>query len=177
MAFSINFTTCQDEGCTEVHIQDTSTGWVTDLTFASVTSATIAITYPGGTTDTFDITTTITGASSQDDLLYELTGLTETGDGGYTIVYTITDGATTWTDTSYLFFKCVIECCVWELLAGIVDYYDCNNCSDEYIKNALDAKAMLASLQGHVKRGNFLKATTILSTLTTMCDFKNCDCN
>lgn len=177
MAFTINFETCQTSNCSELTVTDTSTGWVTDLAFADVTSATITVTGPSGTVDTFDVTATVTGAASQDDLVYELEDLSETTDGQYEIVYTIVGPAATYTITINYFFKCNIECCIWELLAGIPAVYNCDNCKDDYIRNALNAFAYLLALKSHIKKGNYLKAESTLDTLETMCDFENCDCS
>ena len=180
MAFDINFSVCQDNNCTDLTITDTSVGWISTLAFADVASATIQITDNNSIVTTFDVLSTITGASTTDDLVYEFDSDDITiGDGNYTIVFTIVDtSSNTYTVTHSYFFACLIYCCVDNLILGIKDYYQCSTCDSNYIMNALTAKALARSLQTAVKFNNSLLANDIFTTLTDMCNYENCDdCN
>jgi len=177
MAFEANISLCQDNNCSDLTITDTSVGWISTLAFADVASAILTITDNNSVVYTFDVTTTITGASTTDDLVYELDENDIVfGDGEYDIEYVITDSsANVYTSSKEYFFDCLIQCCVDRMILNIKDYYNCSKCDDDYIMNALTAKALARSLRTAVKFNDQLLATDIFTTLTDFCDYEDCD--
>ena len=179
MSFQIDFSICQQDNCNDVVVTDKSTTWGTDLLFADVSTGTISIT-SNDETDSYDVSSIITGATTIDDLVFDLSllaGYSVYVDGEYEITYTIlTTLGVTYTKTTTVLFVCNVECCIHKKVADIYKYYNCNKCNDKYITNALTAFALLQSLRYAIGCGNFGIASNILATLLKICNYQNCNC-
>lgn len=184
MAFSLSFTSCQQNACNVLVISDDSTDWVSSSIPIGDATAYVEIVIEdiNGNIVTWDVSDIFHAATVQSDLVYTSTDYTDVPlpDGKYTITYNIYTavGVTTPTYTKTLdqYFICQISCCIDTMIAGIVDYYTCDNCDDEYIKKTLDMYGLFMSMQNYIGRCNLIKAQEIYDLLDELCDWENCNC-
>ncbi len=191
MALELNASACIGNNCRSIYFHDetgvynatlNTGGWGTpNLTLAAVTSWTITITLPDTDSTVITITDPVGLPSSNPDIEYEIpmatlnSTYTTIPDGVYTIVYSVTDGTTTYTKTLYLLFTCNIDCCVAKLFAKIATSTDCS-CDSTIIKNALYADALLSSLKANAGCSNTTYIEDLITKLNTICGFSEGDC-
>lgn len=178
---AINISICQENNCAELVINDISTSLYDDGTVeinsTAVTEATVSIEDADGNSDSFNVLSVFTGATTQDDLSFNISTLYDEtfADGAYTIVYTIV-ADTTYTITKSVYLYCTIECCVTKMIATIPNYYNCNKCNSKEILNALTAESLLLSLKNSAGCGDVASTEKIYALLDKVCTFKNCNC-
>ena len=174
MAFELDLKSCQQDNCSDLVITDTSIGWITDVAFADITTATLTLTDSTATVYTYDILTDITGATTTDDLVYTIEN--SFADGYLKIVYTVIESSTTtYTKTLEVFLVCNIDCCIDQKVHGLADYYNCSKCNNDYILAVLSMKSLRAALMKHVRYGNLTEAQDLYTTLENICDSANCE--
>jgi hypothetical protein len=176
---SVNISICQFSNCAKLEISDACTDYDTGTLLINGDAVTAAVlTIDGVAYDVFSI---YSAAVTQDDLVYTtddvLAGASVT-DGFHTIVYELTAGGTTYTMyEKNLLYYCSLECCVYNMIANIPNYYNCNKCDKSYIENALTAWGLLLSLRYSMECGDVSNAEDIFETLKLICDTTNCNCN
>jgi len=184
MAFSLNFSTCQFDNCTKLRITDISTDWASSTIPIGDPNAyvLITITDSDGNVETWDVSDVFDIATVQADLVFDSDDYSggPYSDGKYIIKYDIYVDSTavtpTYTKTKDQFFDCSIDCCISKMVAKIPDYYQCEDCDREYIRNTLILNGLLLSLKDKVRFGLWAEAQDIYDVLNTMCDWKNCNC-
>ncbi len=184
MAFSLNFSTCQFENCTKLRITDISTDWASSTIPIGDPNAVvlIVITDSGSNTETWDVSTAFHTATVQSDLVFDSDDYSggPYSDGHYTIEYSIYPSSppvtVTYTKTKDQFFICQIDCCISKMVSKIPDYYQCEGCDREYIRNTLILNGLLLALKDKVRFGLWSEAQDIWDVLDSMCDWKNCNC-
>lgn len=179
---------CQYDTCNKVSISDVSTslydaGTVT-IGGNVVTEAVIVI--DEDTTLTYDVLSIFTAATDQSDLIFTSDDVLVDSDGNalsltdgfHTIDYYVIAGGTTYTlAQKNVLFICNLECCIYKKIAQIPDYYNCNNCENEYIQNTMTAYSMLLSLYSSMASGDLIATERIYDLLTVICNTTNCNCN
>ena len=188
MALALDFTVTQQTSCTEILFTDLTGdynlttnlgGWgAPNLERALVTSSTLAITIPGAVTYSIDLTADVIA-----DNVITLTNMQIGGsagtcvpDGQYYMLWTVTDGVTTYTKEMYFFFDCVIACKVASLFTSL-DLTSCNPCNETLtskISNALLAWAYLEALRNAACCGKTALFANLLATLGRMVDNNQC---
>lgn len=157
---------------------DGSERWGDTEQGADVTAASLVITYPNGTEDTYDILSLIPALVTGSFALgsYSPLGGSYFVDGMYTIVYTIVTGNGTFTNTIKTYLTCQISCCVEAYFKNLPRIM-CENCDyDAYLANALKMEALLKALRSAINSGLFDTADGILTMLQRLCDWDNCNC-
>jgi len=190
MALIPKFTVCPKRGCSVIIFNETTGVYDADLNVGGygapnpvvgdATTWSIIVTLTDDTIVT--ITDPVGLPTSNGDLEYEITAealdLDIISDGLYTIEYTVTVGATTYTSgTQYFLFTCNIECCIDKMFAKIPST-SCE-CDSTVIKNALYARALLLGLKANANCGDADVINDLLTKLNKICGFSesNCGCN
>ena len=183
MAFSMNTDLGQANNCSELVIRDNSTDYWTNLVIGgdAVTAAVLTI-----DDVEYDVFTTFSAAAVADDqtlLEYNFGGdggIDEdytVSDGYHQIIYTLTAGETEYEVIKETVFYCQAACCVYQKVQKIYDYYNCDECEDTFIDDALTAYGLLKSLEYHTMFGDIQKALDTLTVLEQICDLENCNCD
>lgn len=150
---------------TDELIEVASVGSDTGLTLTEVASATIG-------SAIYRIRRCYTLAPS--DMTYTDTTFP---DGVYSVTLTITTSDTVEHErTGEFYFDCHTKCGVYKLLAGINERYDCNNCDDTYINNALMAYGLWRSMRYDIARCRYTEAANIQATLERIFTVYQCNC-
>lgn len=99
-------------------------------------------------------------------------------DGSYYMLatYTMSD-ATTHEWEREFFFHCHVNCGVFTMLGKVPQYYDCENCNNEFIISAVTVHGLYKAMLWHAAKCNFTQATEILTTLNNILEFNNCNCD
>lgn len=192
MALALDFTVAQQTSCTEILFSDLTGdydatnypgGWgAPNLARAGVTSSTLAITGPDLVAHSIDITADVVADNVITITHADIGGTAGTcvPDGQYYMLWTVTDGVTTYTKEIYFFFDCVIACKVASLFTSL-DLTSCNPCNETLtskISNALLAWAYLEALRNAACCGKTELFANILKTLERMVDDSQCtSCN
>lgn len=191
MALSLKASICIGNNCRSLYFHDetgiynatlNAGGWGSpNLAIASVTAWSIKITLPDTASTVITISNPAGLPSSNTDIEYEIpmatlnSSYTYIPDGQYKIVYSVTDGTTTYTKTLYKYFSCNLECCVAKLEAKVATATDCS-CDDQTIRNALYARALLNSLKANAGCTNTTYTQSLLDKLNLICGFTESDC-
>lgn len=188
MALVLDFTVKQQTSCTEILFTDLTGdydatnypgGWgAPNLARAAVTSSTLAITGPDSVAYTIDITADVVADNIITITHAQIGGTAGTcvPDGQYHMLWTVTDGVTTYTKEIYFFFDCVVACKVAGLFTAL-DLTNCNPCNETStaaINNALLAWAYLEALRNSACCGKTANFANILATLERMVDSDQC---
>ena len=188
MALVLDFNVAVTTSCTTIAFSDLTNdynvtdypgGWeAPNLARASVTSSTLTITTPGAVAYVIDITAEVIADSIITVLSSAIGGAAGTcvPDGQYHLLWTVTDGVTTYTKEAYFFFDCVIACKVASLFANL-DLTNCNPCSESLstkVDNALLAWAYLEALQNAACCGKTSTFAGLLVTLERMVNTDEC---
>ena len=207
MAFSPNFTACLKDCCSSLIITDISglragatkvlpnptsgafdTGWDSSDTDAIdpllVEAATLYITYPGTTTavEAIVAATFLAAVQAIDVTIpsyptYTVSPTSSTfPDGQYIITMTIVHGGTTYTKSITTLFYCGVQCCVNTMWAAL-PAKACGCDYDEWLDKCLKAEGLLIALRASAGCGNTAAITSILETLTEICDYVDCGCS
>lgn len=187
MALIPNFTVCPKRGCSTLIFNETTGIYDVDLNLGGygtpnpattdVTTWSIIVTLTDGTIVT--ITDPVGLPTSNSDLEYEITAgaldLDTITDGLYTIEYTVTVGATTYTSgTQYFLFTCNIDCCINKMFARIPST-SCE-CDSPLMKNALYARALQLGLKANAGCGDTAAIDDLITKLNKICGFSQSDC-
>lgn len=155
---------------------DNATGWedASTLLGSNVTVATLAITDPAGTITTINvlsqIPSTVTGTI--DFTAIDSNDGVTVKDGYYKVLYTLSDGSTTWTDCVEKYFYPNIKCCISKMVNMLRD--DPTNSS--LIDDVTKVKAwehVLCSAASTVDKST---ADTYVALLNDYCDYNDCNC-
>ena len=156
-------------------------GWgAPNILTSAITSTTIVITLPNGTT-TVTITNPVGLPTSSTTFEYEITSLIINGgtsipDGLYQIKYTVTDGIDIYTTgNQYFLFTCNIKCCVSKLFSKIAQSNDCS-CDSTIIANASYANALYKGLVALGKCGTITEINSLITKLNTICNLTSGGC-
>jgi hypothetical protein len=178
------------EGCTTITIKDTtgfynlntnpygwngSNVWRTDDDTPYVISATLSISFNGGTALEYNMLSTIQAAVLPDFTLYSYTPVDSTGstftlqDGYYNITYTLVDSneATYETEIEFVVF-CNVACCVAKMAAKVAAEL-CNDCESDAYNDFLIADGILQALKAVAESKGTAEFTKLLTKLQKLC--------
>ena len=178
------------EGCTTITIKDTtgfynlntnpygwngSNVWRTDDDTPYVDSATLSISFNGGTALEYNMLSTIQAAVLPDFTLYSYTPVDSTGstftlqDGYYNITYTLVDSteATYETEIEFVVF-CNVACCVAKMAAKVAAEL-CNDCESDAYNDFLIADGILQALKAVAESKGTAEFTKLLTKLQKLC--------
>ena len=178
------------EGCTTITIKDTtgfynldtnpygwngSNVWRTDDDAPYVISATLSISFNGGTALEYNMLSTIQAAVLPDFTLYSYTPVDSTGstftlqDGYYNITYTLVDSteATYETEIEFVVF-CNVACCVAKMAAKVAAEL-CNDCESDAYNDFLIADGILQALKAVAESKGTAEFTKLLTKLQKLC--------
>ena len=179
------------EGCTTITIKDTtgfynlntnpygwngSNVWRTDDDTPYVDSATLSISFNGGTALEYNMLSTIQAAVLPDFTLYSYTPVDSTGstftlqDGYYNITYTLVDSteATYETEIEFVVF-CNVACCVSKMAAKVAAEL-CNDCESDAYNDFLIADGILQALKATAESLGTQEFTKLLTKLQKLCN-------
>ena len=188
------------ENCTTITIKDTTGfynsttnpyGWngsnvwrTDDDTPPYVISATLSISFNGGTALEYNMLSTIQAAVLPDFTLYSYTPVDSTGstftlqDGYYNIKYTLVDSleATYETEIEFVVF-CNVACCVSKLAAKVAQEL-CNDCDSDAYNDFLIADGILQALKAVAESKGTAEFSKLLTKLQKLCNQTtgNCGC-
>lgn len=154
-------------------------GWgAPNISVSDVSSASITITYPDGSTQTVDVTSQVPGTYSTDFNFNHIAPTTSFADGLYEITYSVTSsGGTAYTYSFYKPALCGVACCVDKKLSKLPKEM-CTQCEyDEYLYNTRYMTTMLNSLSYAAYCAKTDQFADILETLQALCDFDGCNCS
>ena len=202
MTLVLKVTGCTSDCCKYLKVSDTTGaynaisnlgGWGSvNPSPSQVTAASLVLTYPDGvTTDSITATDPRYGAfllNIQTAVTYPFTlytftpvsPLTGFPDGIYHIQYSDTCYVmmvhTTYNTDTYIMSDCEVSCCVDQMFAKL-PHKMCDTCTDEaYIKNALEARALLKAYRCNCSCGNAQQANSILMQIQRLCAWADCAC-
>ena len=188
MALTLNFSIAQTVSCTTIaftdltgdyDVTDYPGGWgAPNLARAGVTSSTLTITGPDAVAYAVDITTEVVGDNVITVTYDQIGGTANTcvPDGQYHMLWTVTDGVTTYTKEKYFFFSCVVECKVNSLFANL-DLSNCNPCNETLatkVDDALLAFAYLEAIKNAACCGKTSLFANLLTSLERIVDADQC---
>jgi len=183
MAFTLDFSVCDTQSCTNLQYTDTSTNWAdASIAIGDSVYVTITMTDDNSITESYDVSAVFDAATVQSDLVYNSEDYSggPFSDGVYTINYSIYDvsgGTLLYEQEKDVYIYCTLNCCIESMKLKLKDYIDCNNCDTNYVINYFKMKALFEAFKVAVAYNNLTEAATIYETLETMCDFENCNCN
>lgn len=90
-------------------------------------------------------------------------------DGIYTGRYTVVDSTTTTYKDFTVALYCNVECCVKALISRIPDYYNCEECNNQFIYDVVTMQGMLKALQLSAYLLSTTEFNNILTTLKSLC--------
>lgn len=138
-------------------------------TGASITSATIVVTYHDGTTDTFDVTAQIPDSPSGD---FDFTDLDiAVMDGIYQVDYTLVGPGGTYEVCIKKAFFPLVTCCVDTLVSEIVNKGIHNGEDLVYIHSVLEVHGLLIGLKNAALSMTTTEINNILATINRICDY------
>lgn len=186
MALSLTFSACLKSACSKISITDTTdvynastntTGWGSpNLQGSSVTSATITITPPGGSAQVVDVLSQIPATVTGEFTFTDIT-LDAYSDGITTIVYSVSDGVTTYSKTSEILFTCEARACIDKMWARNAAAACGNNCELlSLLDDANLAEGLLKSLKSAGACDNEECIASILASINQLCEFNDCNC-
>lgn len=178
---------CLENNCTELKVSDitgvynASTnlgGWETpNIAGSAVTSATLTINYPDNSTIqvvdvTSQIPSTVTGPFDF-TVISPSSPETKFPDGKYKIVYSVTDGVTTYTYDLCVVFYCIINCAALNLFKQIPDNLD----DEAFMDNAYLTQALLLGLESSACCQDVDSLEKIITKLEGLTNFEDCNCD
>lgn len=201
MALTPKLNFCLSNSCTSLVVNETTGGYNSvniggygspNPQTTDVTTYTLVITDPEGTTYTINLLSTTFFPTVDDTVEYEiplssLGGRTFIEDGMWQFYWTVSGTVSnpdpvpfSATGNSAYYFTCNSECCVSELLAKInMSNVDC--CKSEssvYMKDYIKAKVLLTGLKNAAFCGNLNSFNTIKKVLDKICKKTSCKtCN
>lgn len=201
MGLKLKFSICQSEDCKSLEFSELTgsysldsnpTGWGSPNTLIlDITTATLSITTPTGTTPTiiniFNIQTP-NGFPTIDNpsIAYDLTSIdinnTNTSvsldDGLYIFKYEVYDATNDqyYSTIKEVLLTCNVECCIKKLAIKIADGTCCEGCINEDIDKFLTGFALLQTLKNLAGCGNTVSIAKTLKTLQNLCSKNNCGC-
>ena len=185
MAISPTLTACFKENNTVLQVTDTTLAYSAGNTggygtpndaSTDITSATILITFPNGSTQTETVTTQINAGVVVGNYVFTDITPTSTADGIWSFLYTIVSPSGTVTYTIFKLFLGKVRCCL-DKLAKEVPKKMCAECeTNDYLDRLLTAEGYYKSL---LSMGGCYQTdgiTKVLTQLQTLCDFEDCNC-
>lgn len=165
-----------------LYLTDNSTWDDGDLpAWGTITSASLEISYktpdiPDGTNDyTKDITDIFTGASSQSDLIFQITSIDiglggglQLPDGIYSVNYIVSNGVDTWQFDARieLLLDAIIKVKVYKIVGSTPAKYICSN---NYYTKPIDDNLLIQSLYDSLQANAYIaKQDGILAILETL---------
>jgi hypothetical protein len=94
----------------------------------------------------------------------------------YNIIYTLTDSlsGTVYSYETNLLLYCNTECCVYNKIATIPQFYSCSTCNSTHIDEAMLAYSMMIGLRANSSCGNSTAALNTLNLLKKICNYQPC---
>ena len=109
---------------------------------------------------------------------FGLSNTSSLNDDIYNIVYSVTDISTTpatiHTYSSSILLYCGVECCVYNKVQSIPQYYECNTCNSVHINDALTCWGLLMGLESAARCGSANALLDTLNLLKKLCHYKPC---
>ncbi len=204
MALSLSLTCSQSCDCVTVTLTDNTGaysasntgGWGSpNLDYTDITCAFFTIVYQG-TTYYKDITSIFTNATALTDLVFTIVATDVDGesgakltDGNIVVTYYVGDTPGTWDGTSdcgspttsasaeiNVPVYCQVQCCVFNKVVAIPQYYCCDECHNQYVDRVFDMWLMLKALQVANTTTGATQFTNTLGQLQNLCNNKDCTC-
>lgn len=153
-------------------------GWeAPNIAGSDVVTATLTLTFNGGTAQVVDVTSQIPATVTGDIVFNDIT-IADYADGKATIIYTITTASTTYTKTLNMLFTCEAREAIDALWANIAGKFCGNSCSiKDLIEDANTAEGLLRALKS---AGACCNDTTcidkLLETINRFTEFDDCSC-
>lgn len=171
--------------CTGLYINNGTGYGSPNLAIADITSATVAVIYPNGTTSqSFDITTAVI-ANAQGNYSREFSpsdfGLESFEDGWGQLVYTVTGtvsgNSVSYSVTKKIFWSCDINCCIQKaaVTAALEDKACCDDCSKANLFLKMYTSYM--SLKKALCCGNVDAVNKQWERLKKWCAGEDCGCH
>jgi len=185
MAISPNLSVCFKENNTVLQATDTTLAYSAGNTggygtpndaSTAITSATILITFPNGSTQTETVTTQINAGVVVGNYVFTDITPTSTADGVWNFLYTIVSPSGTVTKSLDKLFLGKVRCCIDKLWKEVPKKM-CSECeTDAYIDRCNIAEGYYKSLISMGGCGQLDSITKVLTQLQTLCDFEDCNC-
>lgn len=183
---AVKLEACFKDNCGQIEFSDATLlynasnntgGWNDISTFDNIiiTSASIDYKHVSETTfNTVDVTADITGQTITGKYVLTTETIT-TADGLYTFIFSVFDGLTATTQTTYVYSLCNARCCIDKMWTKIEINESCN-CRNKKLEKVMEAEGLLKAIKALGVCSDNVEADKLLLKLQRICNSEKCNC-